>query len=140
MKAHKAKKEQDMFFVEIKNPLDVERRLLESIKDVLESLQRFEHFKGMHVNRLAAIAQLRKVTNQINRQVSILKAKFPERTLKAIIAKMPKEGKREHKKNMVKTTKSKKIVHIHENKQAPVALDAISAEIAAIEEKLRSLQ
>jgi len=41
------KENEDIFFVEVGNPEEVKRNILESLKEIVESLQRFEKFKGL---------------------------------------------------------------------------------------------
>ena len=49
------KENKDIFFVEVHEPYEVKRIILESLKDIVESLQRFEKFKeirrGINVAR-----------------------------------------------------------------------------------------
>jgi len=42
----------DIFFVEVHEPSDVKRIILESLKDIVESLQRFEKFKDTRKDKI----------------------------------------------------------------------------------------
>ena len=65
-----AKESKDMFFVEVRNPNEVRRNILESMKGIIESLQRFEKFKVMRKDKIDKINGLRKTVKELNKLTS----------------------------------------------------------------------
>lgn len=130
------KESKDVFFAEVREPTEVKRNILESLKDIVESLQRFEKFKSVRKEKIGDINKLRKTLKDINKLASELKNALPESKLRAI------KIKHELKEKKVKTGRRK--VHKKkeeiEEKKPPTELEKLEYELGAIEEKLKGLQ
>jgi len=132
LKVHIKMEKEDIFFVEISNPEDVKRNILESLKDIVESLQRFEKFKETRKDKIDKINKLRKTVKEINKLVPSLKQAFPEAKIRAIraVSKQP----------IMKVVKGKKKVSIQETKKPPTELQKLEDELSQIENKLQGLR
>ena len=126
-------KEQDteLFFVEVREPDEARRTILEALKEILELLQRFEKFKHVRHEKLAKIQKLRDLVKEANKMMGNLKLKLPQTSLKGMAArKSPNPKKNPQKK---KEAKEEKIP-----KKEKTELDKLEAELSAIESKLKS--
>ncbi|MBL7055841.1 hypothetical protein ISS07_02930 [Candidatus Woesearchaeota archaeon] len=127
-------KEDDLFFVEVKEPNEIRRGILESLKDIVENLQRFEKFKEIRKEKMHNIEILRTDLKDLNKQITNLKSAFPDTKLREIKTKLKptidkkKTKKRKHKPKEVIQEKPK------------TELDRLESELGAIEEKLKGLQ
>ena len=106
------KKDEDIFFVEVREPKEVKRLILSSMKNIIENLHQFERFKDIRHQKLSKISDLRKNIKDINKQINILKTVVPETKLRAAEAQMEvtskkKKGASSSKKGKKKATKPK---------------------------------
>lgn len=132
-------KEDEAFFVKIKEPSDVKKNLLESLKDIVENLQRFEKFKNTRDEKLRNISKLREDVKELVKLNSQLKAALPETKLR-FAAKKVKKKKHKHSKKAAKKEAKKKIEK-QVAKQRPVSeLEKLETELSAIEGRLGSLK
>ena len=88
------KESENIFFVGIKEPEEARRDILESLKDIVENLQRFEKFKETRKDKIEHISKLGKIIKDINKHFSSLKSSFPEAKLRAIKATRKAEKKK----------------------------------------------
>ena len=125
-------KEQDneLFFVEVKEPAEVRRSILEALKEILELLQRFEKFKHIRHEKLAKIQKLRGLVKDANKMLGNLKAKLPQTNFKTYIPKEQKQPKKSIQKKEAKEEKAPK--------KGKTELERLEAELSAIENKLKS--
>lgn len=130
------KKEEDsqLFFVQIKEPVEVRRNILETLKEIVEVLQRFEKFKQMRHEKLERINKLRVLLRQANRMLGDLRGKLPQTNLRAAAARESPVHKAHHKKRK----KSKKEDKEPQKKEL-TQVEKLEAELSAIESKLKSL-
>ena len=125
------KESRDIFFAEVKEPEEVRRNILESLKEIVESLQRFEKFKETRKDKLHNINKLGKIVKNTNKLVLDLKKSFPEtkiRTMKAI-----------------SKTAEKKKIGIRKKKEVAerkplTELQKLESELSEIEGNLESLR
>jgi len=133
------KTEEQTFFVEVREPDDVRRNILESLKDIVESLHRFEKFKEIRKEKMYNINKFRGTIKKINRHVSNLKNALPESKLRNIEVKsVLKEGNKptvHHRKQ-----RHKKREEEVEEQKPKTELERLEAELGAIEDKLGSLR
>jgi phenylalanyl-tRNA synthetase beta subunit len=127
------KEEKDVFYVEVREPNEVRRNILESLKDIVESLKRFEKFKEVGKEKIHSVNKLRRDIKELNKLVSNLKNALPESKLreikiKPILSKGKKSKKIKNKKEEVEVMKPK------------TELEKLESELGAIEEKLQGLQ
>ena len=128
------KEKEDLFFVEVKDPVSVRRDVLEAQKIVIESLQRYENIKLLRTKKLENINKLRSILKESSKLFSNLKAALPQTSIKAVVeVKKKPEVVEEVKKAKVKETKKVKKRTISE-------LEKLEAELSAIENKLSSLK
>jgi len=73
-------KEEDVFFVGIKDPIEVRRNLLESTRDIVQTLQRFERFKQVREEKQQEVVRLREQVREISKLVNKLKSLLPKIT------------------------------------------------------------
>ncbi len=125
------KESKDIFFVEVREPEGVKRNILESLKEIVESLQRFEKFKETRKDKIEHTNKLRKIVKDTNKLVLDLKKSFPEtkiRTVRAI------SETTEKKKTIV--GKKKEVVE----RKPMTELQKLESELNEIEGKLESLR
>ena len=127
-------KEQDneIFFVQVKEPVEVRKDILESLKEILELLHRFEKFKQERHKKLERIQHLRKLVRDSNKLIGNLKLKLPQINLKGIAARdSPKPVKKAQKKKGEKEVQK-------ERPKNKTELEKLEGELSAIESKLKS--
>jgi len=129
---------EEVFFVEVREPNEVRRYILESLKDIVESLQRFEKFKEIRKEKMHNINKLRGIVKGLNKHISSLKNSLPESKLRVIDIKPTL--KEEHKPKAGKRKKQKKEEEEVEERKPTTELERLEAELGAIEDKLGSLR
>ena len=127
------KEEKEVFYVEVREPNEVRRNILESLKDIVESLKRFEKFKEVGKEKIQNVNKLRGDIKELNKLVGNLKNALPESKLreiklKSVLSKGKKSKKIKNKKEEVEVMKPK------------TELERLESELGAIEEKLQGLQ
>ncbi len=97
-------------YIRIDDPIEFRRALLESSRDIIKSLQKYEESKSARVRKVKEIAKLRALIKELNILVNKLQSMLPEGHIK-IISPQPK--KKEHKAKAKKGQKeSKEIVEL----------------------------
>jgi hypothetical protein len=145
------KKEGDIFFVGIKDPIEIRRSILESLKGTVEDLQRFERFKAVREEKVNAVRVLKTQVRELHRMINKLRTEVPKSDLRvklggehvAMEAEKAKMTKKEKKK-----AAAKKVVEVTEEKQPEVKLkpkelselEKLEAELSSIESKLGKIQ
>ncbi len=127
----------ELFFVQVKDPNEVRKNILETLKDIVEVLKSFEKFKQIRHDKLENINKLRGLLKDANKMLGNLKSKLPQTNLRATVVKeAPRHPKVPHKKG-------KKIKIIEAEKAPPkkeiTEADKLEAQLSAIEEKLKGL-
>ena len=125
-----------MFFVQVKDPNEVRRNILETLRDIVEVLKSFEKFKHTRHQKLEKINHLRVLVKQTNKMLGDLRTKMPQTNLRAVAVKeTPKQAKKVHHK------KGKKVKVGEEKapKREMTEVDKLESELNAIESKLKSL-
>ena len=134
----KADREKEgLFFVEVRDPNNVKRNIFESLRDIVQSLQKFERFKQLRNQKVDSISKLRKDLKDVNKLVSDLKIKLPEARLRE--AKL-KPVLREVPKRKEPTKKQYKREAVEREDKPTNELQKLESELSAIEEKLKGLQ
>lgn len=127
MKKNAKEQDNELFFVQVREPSEVRRNILESLKEILELLQRFEKFKHLRHEKLIKIQRLRVLMKDTNKLLGDLKMKLPQTSLKGVSAKeAPKPRKVAQKKREEQPKKGKS------------ELERLESELSAIESKLKS--
>ena len=127
------KENEDILFVEVNESSEVRRAILESLREILGILQRFEKFKESRKERIHYISKLGKIVREINKIISNLKKSLPEPKIGAVKASKPSTTKRE------KPVIRKKDVEVMERGHTS-ELKKLEAELSDIEGKIADLE
>jgi|TARA_B100002003_G_C14147363_1_gene551786 hypothetical protein len=137
-------KEEEVFFVKVKDPNDVKKNLLESLKDIVENLHRFEKFKAIREEKLENINKLRENIKELTKLNSKLRSALPETKLRIALKKAKEVKKKRHKvsKKVFKKEPVEKIEKAPKaEKQRPLSeLEKLETELSAIEGRLGNLK
>ena len=118
----------DLFYIEVKQTPEIRKNMLETLKSILEILQRFERFKGIRSRKLENIQKLRGLLRDANRLMGGLKLKLPKTNLRAVVLKeTPKQAKKKQKKG-----KKEKTVEQKPAKKDRTELERLEDELNAI--------
>ena len=145
------KEQEEIFFARVKEPSEIRRSLLESLKDIVENLHRFEKFKSIRQEKLRSIEKLRADVKELVKLSSSLKMAFPETKLRIAIEEKKVEEKKKqpkhhvhHKKAKKKRIKKRAEAEVREMKverPKPVSeLEKLESELNAIEGRLSGLK
>ena len=128
----------ELFFVEVKSPGDVKRNILETLKDILELMHKFESFKHIRHEKLEDINKLRALLKETHKMMGALRSKLPQTNLRVAIAT---EAQAHPKKASHKKKKKGKVAEQQEKipKKEKTELEKLESELSAIESKLKSL-
>ena len=126
------KDQNEVFFVQITEPAQVRRNVLESLKQILELLQRFEKFKPIRHEKMSKIQKLRALMRDANKLMADLKSKLPQTSFKSIA---PKGDKKPVKKIAPKKDEA---AQPKVAKKEKTELEKLESELSAIESKLKS--
>ena len=125
----------ELVFVQVKKPAEVRKDILETLKEIVETLHRFEKFKQTRHKKLEKIHHLGVLIRQANKMLGNLRLKLPQTNLRATVVKAPLEPKKiHHKKIKASEEKQQKAP-----KKELTEVDRLEAELSAIESKLKSL-
>lgn len=152
-------KNPDVFFVGIRNAEDFRRSLLESTKDALTFLQKYESFLKIRTQKNEAIDGLKKLVKEIVGQISELKKSLPESDINRKLGKQEVAIEREilgiaekKEKSEVKlankagkirigpSRRSAKKPEVKEVDPHKAEMAKLEAELKDIESKLRSVE
>ena len=126
----------ELFFVQVKEPSEVRRNILETLRDIVEVLRRFEKFKHLRHEKLEKINNLRGLLKETNKVFGTLKSKLPQTNLRAtVVREAPKHAKKTHHRK----SKKAKVAEEKMPKKEITDADKLEAELNAIESKLKSL-
>lgn len=139
VKNSKEQSSSELLFVEIRDPTELRRNILESLKGILEVLQSFEKFKHIRAEKLENIAKLRSLMKDANRLMGNLKAKLPQTNIKATTIKDVETEPREPSKEKKFTAKKSKSVEQSTPRKEASDIKKLESELNAIESKLRNL-
>jgi len=138
-KENKEKKE-SVFYVGMKDPIEIRRSVLESSKEALQYLQRFERFKEVRKEKAEQRAKLREIVSEINGLVRKLKAALPETGLRGKISpKLHKEEQKKEKKPKEAAEKRAASKIESEKPKEMSELEKLEAELGEIEKRLTKL-
>ena len=126
------KEQSEVFFVQIAEPAQIRRNVLESLKQILELLQRFEKFKPIRHEKMNKIQRLRALMRDANKMMADLKSKLPQTSFKGIASK---EEKKPAKKNAPKKDDA---AQPKVPKKEKTELEKLESELSVIESKLKS--
>lgn len=117
--------EDELFYVGIRDPIELRKELLLSSKNLIDSLKRYEAYKTIKEDKLRHIIQLKRVFDEILVLNKKLRGKLPRMPVKVppVTREMREERPRSKAVKMQKTH-----------------MEALEDELSKIEERLGSLQ
>lgn len=118
------------FYVGISNPMGVRRDVLETSKEIIQILKRYETFSHIKENKRAEMARFRTIINDITQLMTGLKSSLPPLKLEDL----PRE-----EASHVKRPVMAKVSKPQEKVRSVSEIDRLEQELGKIEEKLRSL-
>lgn len=124
--------EEELFFVGIRDPIELRKELLTSSKNLIDSLRRYEAFKDIKEEKLQNVLELKHVFDELLVLNRKLRNHLPRMPLKVPPALKELQQMREGPKPMKIAGKPSKI---GKNK-----IDVLEEELAKIEERLGSLE
>ncbi len=150
MPKKKEKEEESVFYVGVRDPVEIRRSLLESSKEMIQYLQRAEKFKSVRKEKTKLISKLKEDTKEITKLIKKLKRDLPKTGLRAQMHKQ--EEAKQVKKEMAKTKeleeKAKKSEKKAPKKEKPkeekapkemTELEKLEKELSTIESRLTKL-
>jgi hypothetical protein len=120
--------EEELFFVGIRDPIELRKELLTSSKNLIDSLRRYEAFKDLKEEKLQHIIELKRVFDELlvlNRKV--------RNHLPRIPVKVPTLNEMQRETRPASKASGKAV------KMARNKIDVLEQELAKIEERLGSL-
>ena len=125
-----------VYFVQVKDPTEVRKHILETLRQIFEMLQRLEKLRNLRHEKLENIRKLRTLFKDANKLLGTLKVKLPQTNLKAApIKEHSHHTKKNHKGMKGKPAKEKAAAP----KREPSDAEKLEAQLNAIETKLKSL-
>ena len=125
----------ELYFVEVTEPDEIRRHMLQSLRDILGTLQKFERMYARKNEKLAKIQRLRELMRESHKLMGVLKTRLPQTNIKPHferhVQKEAKEAPKEEKKPKAK-----------EQPKSPkkmTEMERLEAELSAIEGKLKQL-
>lgn len=129
----------ELFFVQVKKPNEVRKDILETLRKIVETLQKFEKFKHIRHEKLEKIRNLGVLLKQANKILGDLRLKLPQTNLRATAVReaSPQPKKMHH--NQKKKIKAAEEKSEKAPKKELTEIDKLEAELSAIESKLKML-
>lgn len=126
----------ELFFVQVRQPNEVRRHILQTLKEIVEVLHRFENFRQIRHEKIANIHKLRALLKDANKMLGSLKLKLPETNLRATAVKQVTK----HSKKPVHKKKGRSEEKIEKSpKREMTETEKLEAQLNAIESKLKGL-
>jgi len=118
-----AKTEEDIFFIHIREPVEIRKNILESSKQTVQLLQRYEMIRDLRVQKVEQVNRLKRNFKELVVLVNKLKTEMPKVNVRVKIKQ----------EEMQSTQKSQTL-----RKARPVAGNR--TELQKLEEELRSIE
>ncbi|MCX8147242.1 MAG: hypothetical protein N3D84_02130 [Candidatus Woesearchaeota archaeon] len=115
-----------IFYMKIENPVDLRRALLESLRDVLRALQKFEDLKKIRAEKAKEIAVLNNCMKEINLMIGKVKSHLPPVPVKIQLKEIKPKKKEERAIKQEKEEKKEEAVE--------------SLEVAELERQLKEIE
>ncbi|MBD3313563.1 hypothetical protein GF345_03905 [Candidatus Woesearchaeota archaeon] len=126
----------DVYYIEIQNPVDFRKSVLEASRDLLRGLQKNEDLKKIRAKKAKEVSNLKSIIKEINTLVNQAKNLMPAASIKTAEAAKPKESK---KKESSTGSKKGKKQEPEQKKSKPAEVNELEKQLKDIEEKLSSL-
>ena len=125
-----AEEKEGIYFVGLEEPDEMRRYLLESARDAVDILKKFERLKSVRSEKIREIEKLKSDMREISKLVAKLRSELPKTKLRVKL--------RAHEKVVEKKVVKKKENTVTKKKEM-TELDKLESELNAIEGKLKSL-
>lgn len=143
MSKNKVSRDENSYYVAIKEPLETRRHLLESTKKVIMSLQNYHKLLLIRKEKLSHLENLKQSIKELSYLNLKLSQKLPDYNIEIMSSfkkqsERPSKKKETEKKKKNESTdnkKKEKEKKIHEQSE----LEKLEASLAAIESKLKDL-
>jgi len=123
------------FYVGISNPIDVRRNLLETSKDIIQILKRYESLHRIKEEKRAEMNKFRSTVSEITQLMLRLKTSLPP----VRIEDLPRREVTETTRKPVAPVSVKRAKVSQESAAPGSELDRLEQELGKIEDKLKSL-
>ena len=127
---------QEVFYVGIENPSNLRRGILETSKEMLHFLQRYEKLKEIRAQKYSEIAKLKVIYEDLKASIPFAKAELPKVDIKTLPKHSESKKEEYHDKVAARVQAEQKVP------SAPKKLSGIEKleqELADIEEKLKNI-
>jgi len=135
--AQKIEREDEVFFVGIRDPVEVRKTLLENTRDVVQILQRFERFKQVREEKAQEVLILKNDIKELNRLVNKLKSSLPKTKIR--IKLQQEEAAAKKQKPVEEKKKVEKKQEVPVKKKELSDLEKLERELGDIEGRLSKL-
>ena len=132
---------EEVFYVGIQDPIELKNSMLESSKDLMQYLDRFEKLKEIRERKKSEMEHLRRIFNEITKDTNKLKRYLPKTKLRIQIheEKIKKTKKKTAKKIMPKPLPMKKLPKEEKSELHDEELAKLEEELSKIEGRLTNL-
>ena len=121
--------ENELFYVGIRDPIEIRKELLTSSKNLIDSLRRYESYKDLKEQKLRFTIELKRTFDEL----LVLNKKFRNH-LPKVPVRTPEVTREEKTMKTAKTTRTAMPVKTQKSK-----IDVLEDELAKIEQRLGSL-
>ena len=137
----KKKAKDEIFFVGLKDRIEIRRSLLESAKEAIQYMQRFERFKKVRDEKEDEVKKLKEIVHEIHSLVRKVKARLPKTKLRAKLHKHEEEINKIDIINIEQSSKKGKEATKQEpNIEEPVKKTKAKSEIEKLESELSEIE
>jgi hypothetical protein len=126
---------EENFYIGIQNPDEIRRYLLESSKEMITTLKKYEEFKRTRMEKAELVAKFNQIMKQINILANRLKKQFPEAGIRVPTLNIQEEAKAAKTREM----KTRMPERAERKKEALSELEKLEEELKGIERKLNNL-
>lgn len=141
--AKKEEEKEEVYYVGVKDPVEIRRSLLESSREIVQYLQRAERFKATRSEKAEEFAKLKETMRELNSLMRKLRTALPKTKIRARLHKHEEEVLKEEliEKN-IEAAKEKGKVEEEKIKEKPAGiseLEKLEAELGEIESRLTKM-
>jgi hypothetical protein len=130
---------EEVFYVGVKDPIEIRRSILESSKEMVQYLQRAERFKQVRAEKEEQIASLKETMKQISTLVRKLKSSLPKTKLRAELHKHEEIVKKEEVEKVIAEAQ-KKAEAMPKKESAPKKQEKPTSELEKLEAELSEIE
>ena len=141
--AGEKEEKKEVLYVGVKNPIEMRRTILETTKDSVEMLQKYEKFRAVREEKIATIKQLQEQIKDITKIVTKLKTALPTVDIRIRLHKEQEKVEAEKKaakqaaeKPKKKEAKQKKQAATPKKTKELSDLEKLEAELSHLEQRL----